>query len=121
MSGAPVLLALDTSCPIGSVAVGRGGELLGRALLEQRTEHAARVIPAIEQVLEEVAVERTALGGVVIGEGPGSFTGVRVAAATAKGLVRALAVPMWPVSPERTSLPGSTSAGRSFPLFADCS
>ena len=52
----------------------------------------------IEEVLDDAGVERDELTGLVVGEGPGSFTGVRVAAATAKGLSRALDLPMWPIS-----------------------
>lgn len=91
-------LALETSGALGSVAVAKGADVLGRVLLESRREHAARLVPAVERTLEEAGVDLDELDGVAVGEGPGSFTGVRVAAATAKGLVRALDVPLWAVS-----------------------
>lgn len=99
MSGdAPTLLALDTSGPAGSVAVGRGDDVLSRVVLARRAEHAARLVPAIEEALTACGLAARDVEGLVVGEGPGSFTGVRVAAATAKGLARALSVPLWAVS-----------------------
>jgi len=92
------LLALDTSGPFGSVAVGKGAVVLSRVTLAEPREHASRLIPAIDDALNEAAISRAELAGVVVGEGPGSFTGVRVAAATAKGLAHALGVPLWAVS-----------------------
>jgi tRNA threonylcarbamoyl adenosine modification protein YeaZ len=56
------------------------------------------MIPAISDVLSEARVDRGALAGVVVGAGPGSFTGVRIAAATAKGLTHALGLPLWAFS-----------------------
>jgi tRNA threonylcarbamoyladenosine biosynthesis protein TsaB len=93
-----IRLAIDTSGPQGAVAVAHGGEVLARSLLERRGKHAADLVPAIEAVLEEAGVDRDEIGGVIVGEGPGSFTGVRVAAATAKGLVHARGLPLWSVS-----------------------
>jgi len=98
-AAAPVtMLALDTSGPRGSVALGREGAVLAEVGLERMREQAALLLPAIDRVLKEAGVRRAELGGIVVGEGPGSFTGVRVAAATAKGLVAALDVPCWAVS-----------------------
>jgi len=93
-----MILAFDTSGPIGSVAVAHEGDVLARVVLKQQTGHASGLLPRIEEVLEDAGVDRSELTGLVIGEGPGSFTGVRVAAATAKGLSRALDLPLWPVS-----------------------
>lgn len=92
------LLALDTSSPVGSVAVASGGDVVARAVIERQARHAAGLIPAIDEVMSAAGVQRRALVGLVVGEGPGSFTGVRVAAATAKGLSRALGIPVWAVS-----------------------
>jgi tRNA threonylcarbamoyl adenosine modification protein YeaZ len=91
-------LAFDTSGAVGSVAVGRGSEVLARASLDDRNEHAAHLVPAVEKALQRAQLRPSDLDGVVVGEGPGSFTGVRVAAATAKGLVRALDIPLWAFS-----------------------
>ncbi len=90
-----LLLAFDTSADLGSVGLFRGRSLLARRLLVRRGEHASRLVPAIGEILEEAAVDRTALEGIVVGKGPGSFTGVRVAAATARGLAAGLEVPVW--------------------------
>lgn len=96
-AGAPYL-AFDTSGPLGSVAVGRGTDVLARATLTERLEQAAQLVPAIDHVLEAAGLCLAELEGVLVGEGPGSFTGVRVAAATAKGLSHALSLPLWAVS-----------------------
>src|SRR5688572_17484456 len=111
---APTLLAFDTSIAVGSVAVGLGGELLASATLDERREHASRLVPSIEKVLERAAMRITDVGGIVVGEGPGSFTGVRVAAATAKGLAHALGVPLWAFS----SLAAAALADRVLPRGA---
>ena len=92
------LLAFDTSGARGAVAVGVDGEVRAERVLEVRAEHAAHLLPAIDAALREVGMGPGDLDGLVVGEGPGSFTGIRVAAATAKGLARALGIPLRPVS-----------------------
>ena len=91
-------MALDTSTPEGSVAVADGDIVVARAVLTRQTAHASTLLPAVDEVLEAAGLPRTAVEGLVVGEGPGSFTGVRVAAATAKGLRAALGLPLWGVS-----------------------
>lgn len=95
MTGRPPYLAFDTSGAIGSVAVGLGTHVLASASLDVRQEHASRLVPAIRAALSAADVEVGTLAGIVVGEGPGSFTGVRVAAATAKGLAHASGLPLW--------------------------
>ncbi|HSG08057.1 MAG TPA: tRNA (adenosine(37)-N6)-threonylcarbamoyltransferase complex dimerization subunit type 1 TsaB [Longimicrobiales bacterium] len=104
-------LALDTSGPVGYVAVSRGAEVLARARMERQGKHAARIVPTIDAVLTEAGLEIGGLAGIVVGEGPGSFTGVRVAAATAKGLARALDVPLWALSSLAAAAVGDLGAG----------
>ncbi len=107
------ILALDTSGPLGAVAVGvlereggvGGGEgghppgrlgtrVLARTFLPEPRSHSSLLLPAIRDTLDTAGVERSELAGIVVGEGPGSFTGVRVAAATAKGLSHGLGIPL---------------------------
>jgi tRNA threonylcarbamoyladenosine biosynthesis protein TsaB len=95
---AELLIAFDTSGPFGSVAVAHGADVLARAVMARQNQHASMLIPTIDEVLEDAGVDREEIGGILVGEGPGSFTGVRVAAATAKGMGRALAVPVRAVS-----------------------
>ncbi|NIP58093.1 MAG: tRNA (adenosine(37)-N6)-threonylcarbamoyltransferase complex dimerization subunit type 1 TsaB, partial [Gemmatimonadetes bacterium] len=91
-----MILALDTSTRLGSVAVGtEEGEVRARRFLPRQRAHAEELVPGIVDVLDRAGTDRRQLTGVVVGAGPGSFTGVRVAAATAKGLVRALGIPLW--------------------------
>jgi tRNA threonylcarbamoyladenosine biosynthesis protein TsaB len=92
------VLAFDTATSIGSVALGHGGAVIARAELPQKETHAARLVPTIAQLLEDGGVDKGELGGVIVGAGPGSFTGVRVAAATAKGFAHALHIPMYAFS-----------------------
>ena len=91
-------LALETSGSLGSVAVGSGPRILSRVTLERPGGFSAGLIPAVAQALEAAGVPKADLVGVVVGSGPGSFTGVRVAAATGKGLAHALGIPFWAIS-----------------------
>ena len=91
-------LALETSGPLGSVAVASGTRVLASAFLNSQIRHAADLIPRIGEALHEAGVDRRDLEGVIIGGGPGSFTGVRVAAATGKGIAHGLGLPMWAFS-----------------------
>ena len=104
-------LALDTSGPVGYVAVSQGADVLARARMERQGKHAARIIPTVDAVLTDAGLEIGELAGIVVGEGPGSFTGVRVAASTAKGLARALDVPLWALSSLAAAAVGDLGAG----------
>ena len=96
--GSTLLLAIDTSGSLGSIAIGQGSDVHSCITLTREAGHASGLIPAIDEALAQADLALDDLGGIVVGEGPGSFTGVRVAAATAKGLARAVALPVWPVS-----------------------
>ncbi|HZM69548.1 MAG TPA: tRNA (adenosine(37)-N6)-threonylcarbamoyltransferase complex dimerization subunit type 1 TsaB [Candidatus Cryosericum sp.] len=83
-------LGIDTATGRGSVALARDdGEPLLR-LLEEKGGHARDLVPAIESVLAEARLGTSDLRGLGVASGPGSFTGVRVGMATAKGLAYAL-------------------------------
>ncbi len=92
------LLAIDTSTPIGSVAVGTSARVMAEVSVGVRARQAESLLPAIDFALRSAGVSTSGLGGVVVSGGPGSFTGVRIAGATAKGLVRALGVPFFAYS-----------------------
>ena len=91
-------LALDTSTSVGSVCVAVGSRVVAGKLIRGQSSHSSDLIPTIGGVLEAAGTELSELAGLVVGAGPGSFTGVRVAAATAKGLAHALEIPLWAVS-----------------------
>lgn len=83
-------LALDTSTRQGSVALGwvgdSGLELLGEETLEVSATHSETVLPAIDRLLRDAGCRPGELELVAVGAGPGSFTGVRIGAALARGL-----------------------------------
>ena len=87
-------LALDTSTPTGSVAVGAGGAVLAEVSLRVGSGHSSALMPAVDQAVRWAGLVPSELAGVVVGAGPGSFTGLRIAAATAKGIVASLEIPM---------------------------
>ncbi|MEJ2540606.1 MAG: tRNA (adenosine(37)-N6)-threonylcarbamoyltransferase complex dimerization subunit type 1 TsaB [Gemmatimonadota bacterium] len=95
---ARVLVALETSGPVASVGVSRNGRVLGRDFLLERDRHAAGLLPALDGILDRVRVSRSEITGVVVGTGPGSFTGIRVAAAAGKGISHALGLPLVGIS-----------------------
>jgi tRNA threonylcarbamoyladenosine biosynthesis protein TsaB len=89
----PLLLSLDTSTPCAALAltVGAGddGEVLADLRLSGRKTHSRRLLSLIEVLMRESEITWQQLDGIAVGLGPGSFTGLRIGMATAKGLAAA--------------------------------
>lgn len=77
-------LGVETSTTVGSAAVWKEGLIYEETFRIQGT-HSERVLPAIQHALELSGIRPAEIGSLVVGSGPGSFTGVRIAAALAKG------------------------------------
>ena len=86
---AGVVLALEASAGAASAAVAEGGRVLAETRHDARHGHAARMLPLAQDCLAEAGVAIDKVAAVVAGRGPGSFTGIRVALAAAKGLALA--------------------------------
>jgi len=91
-------LALDTSTSVGSVALGSDGEVHAEQRLAVQATRSEAVLPAVHSLLERCGREATDLRAVVVGGGPGSFTGVRIAASLAKGMCHALSLDLYSYS-----------------------
>jgi tRNA threonylcarbamoyladenosine biosynthesis protein TsaB len=91
------LLAIDTASAQCSAALWDGSLAATRAVPTQR-EHARLLLPMIQALLAEAGWGMASLDAVAFGRGPGSFTGLRVAASVAQGLALGAALPVVPVS-----------------------
>lgn len=85
---APLLLALDTATDIASVAVGRPPAVAAGAHQQGARRHAAEIVRLIDFALLRAGASPGELDAVVVGDGPGSFTGLRIGWAAMKGLVQ---------------------------------
>lgn len=108
--GAPdgPVLGIETSGRVGSVALALGGTVVARRMLPEPSRHSVGLVPAIREVLAEKGLGVRQVAGVAVGEGPGSFTGVKVAAAAAKGLSCSLEVPLFATSSLQAAAVAST-------------
>jgi tRNA threonylcarbamoyladenosine biosynthesis protein TsaB len=86
-------LAFDTATGVATSALVRDDEVLG-----ERSSRAVRVLADAEDLLEQAGAEPRELSQLVVGTGPGSFTGVRMGLAAARGLAFALDLPLAGVS-----------------------
>ena len=97
MSFGQPILAIDTCGPTGSVALarlaGRDVEILGQTELAGRT-YSATLVAAVAELLQSAGVELQKLGGIIVVNGPGSFTGVRVGLSAVKGLAEGAEIPV---------------------------
>ena len=94
------LLSLETSSPVCSVALHRiaDGSLIGQSELRLDKSHSTHLTILIEQLLTNTGHQLADLAAVAVSDGPGSYTGLRIGAAAAKGLCFALDIPLMAVS-----------------------
>ncbi len=111
------ILALDTSTLAGSVAVVADGALLAESTARVRANHSEQLLPLVDEVLTRAGLALDAIDRIAVGIGPGSFTGVRIGVATAKGLHLASGAALVGVS-SLDALVASAWAARGYVLAA---
>jgi tRNA threonylcarbamoyladenosine biosynthesis protein TsaB len=97
-----VRLAFDTATDWGSVAVEKNGRIVSERVFGDRS-HASRLMPAIMECLVSIGRDWGEVDELIVADGPGSFTGLRIGFATMKGLVTGHAIPVF-VTPSIVAL-----------------
>ncbi len=90
-----IYIGVDSASAYLSLALwSEGVGVLAQFCEEVGRDHAARVGVELEELLKRAAVRRSDLAGIGVGTGPGSYTGLRVGVATAKGIAQGLGIPL---------------------------
>jgi tRNA threonylcarbamoyl adenosine modification protein YeaZ len=109
---AGMILAIDTSGTSALVALGEAdGTLRAVRRWVAGYRHGEELLTRIDEILGATGVALADLSGVVVGTGPGAFTGLRVGLATAKGLAHGLAIPIAGVATSEALLLAASLAG----------
>ena len=90
----PLVLAFDCAGNACAVALCRGQAVLGQSRLHTERGHAGLLVPAIDTIIAQAGLTPAAIDLIAVTTGPGSFTGIRIGLATARGLALALARPL---------------------------
>lgn len=88
------LLGLDSSGLVASVAVVEEGNLLGEYTVNYKKTHSQTLLPMLDEVVRMLELDLDTIDAIAVAAGPGSFTGLRIGSATAKGLGLALGKPL---------------------------
>lgn len=88
------ILALDSSGLVASVAVAEDGILLGEYTINYKKTHSQTLLPMLEAVRDMIELDMESVDAIAVAAGPGSFTGLRIGSATAKGLAQAMNKPV---------------------------
>ena len=91
------LLVMDTSGPVCGVAVMEDEKVLCEYTAQNRNTHSANLMPMAEAALQSAGKTIGEMDAIAVVTGPGSFTGVRIGVATAKGLAHGAGIPCIPV------------------------
>jgi tRNA threonylcarbamoyladenosine biosynthesis protein TsaB len=116
------ILALDAAGAACSVALWRDGVLAAHRRLPMTRGHAEALMPLVLEVLAAGRMEFAALGMIAVGVGPGSFTGIRIALAAARGIALAAGLPVVGVdsfSAVAAGLPAEPRRGRALLIVID--
>lgn len=112
------ILGIDTSNYQLGIAMVDGNEVIGEFITNIKKNHSLRAMPAVEMLMKECGIAPADLDKIVVANGPGSYTGVRIGVTIAKTMAWSLNIPIVGVS----SLAVLASSGRYFnglisPLF----
>ena len=91
------ILAIDTSGLVGSVAISDGDILTALFSIQYKTTHSQILMPMISDIADKINLDLKSVDAIAIARGPGSFTGLRIGSATAKGLALAIDKPIIPI------------------------
>ena len=89
-----MILGIETSSAVASVAVGNDKEIRSELIVQAGLTHSEQLVPHIEAVLTTGKVKKSNITGIAVTIGPGSFTGLRIGLGTAKALAYAWNVPV---------------------------
>jgi tRNA threonylcarbamoyladenosine biosynthesis protein TsaB len=89
-----LILSIETATQVCSVALHDQGKLIGCQNLYVAKSHAESLLPMVEYLFKLSPYTKEDLAAIAISEGPGSYTGLRIGTATAKGLCYALEIPL---------------------------
>lgn len=88
------ILGIDSSGLVASAAIMRDYVLAGEYTIEHKKTHSETLLPMVSEIVKMTETDLTEIDAIAIAAGPGSFTGLRIGAATAKGLAYALNKPI---------------------------
>lgn len=92
------ILAIDTSNEVLGIALMNENVVIGEYITNLKKNHSVRLMPAIERLLADCETVPAQLDKIVVAEGPGSYTGVRMGVTVAKSLAWSLNIPLTGVS-----------------------
>lgn len=92
------LLAIESSAVSASAALTDGGRLIAEYFTDYKKTHSQTLLPMIDEIIRMTETDMGTLNAIAVSGGPGSFTGLRIGASTAKGLALALDIPIVSVS-----------------------
>ncbi len=113
-----MLLAIDTATRLLSLALHDGGRLLAESTFAVHRQHSALLAPLIQQTLAQTDTSTKDINALAVSVGPGSYTGLRIGVALAKGLAAARDLPLLPVTTLDTLAAAASAADRRRPLIA---
>lgn len=88
------ILAIDSSGLVATVAIVEDNNLIAEYTIHHKKTHSQTLMPMLEEVKQMVELELNSIDAIAVASGPGSFTGLRIGAATAKGLAMGLNKPI---------------------------
>lgn len=91
------VLALDSSGLVASVALVEDDNLIAEYTIQYKKTHSQTLLPMLEEIRDMVELDLSTVDAIAVAAGPGSFTGLRIGSATAKGLAFAMEKPIVPV------------------------
>ncbi len=113
-----MLLAIDTSTQILSIALHDGDSLLAECTLSAGRKHSALLAPLTQQIMAQLGISPSELSALAVSVGPGSYTGLRIGVAFAKGMAAVGELPLAPVTTLETIVAGQNSRQADMPLIA---
>ncbi|MHB8170577.1 MAG: tRNA (adenosine(37)-N6)-threonylcarbamoyltransferase complex dimerization subunit type 1 TsaB [Thermincolia bacterium] len=89
-----LVLGIDTATLVAGTAIINNENVIAERFVNNKLTHSQNLMPMIDQVLKDAGVKPGVLKGLAVSIGPGSFTGLRIGLAAAKGMAQVLNIPL---------------------------